>query len=127
MHNIPVSNIYTPDGLAVDTVLESVGVTTNMYELPGDLQPEDHPGGLRLGSCALTSRGLFTDDFRSVARVVNKGIMVVKAAVLESNSNTGVLEFIKTNKILNNQLEDLKKEVMDISHNFMVPFRNSDI
>jgi glycine hydroxymethyltransferase len=63
------------DGLTgnkVEKVLEHVSITTNKNSLPGDTSAIN-PGGVRLGTPALTSRGLSEKDFDLVAEMLVKG------------------------------------------------------
>eukprot|EP00980_Cylindrotheca_fusiformis_P014609 scaffold3956_cov99-Cylindrotheca_fusiformis.AAC.6 len=58
-------------GSKVDTVLESVSITANKNSLPGDVSAIN-PGGVRLGTPALTTRGLSEDDFDQVAEFLDQ-------------------------------------------------------
>ncbi|CAJ1966836.1 unnamed protein product [Cylindrotheca closterium] len=73
-------------GSKVDTVLEQVHITANKNSLPGDVSAIN-PGGVRLGTPALTTRGLKEDDFDQVAeflhRACNVAIEAQKIAQLE--------------------------------------------
>ena len=63
------------DGLTgnkVEKVLENVSITTNKNSLPGDTSAIN-PGGVRLGTPALTSRGLNEKDFDLVAEFLVRG------------------------------------------------------
>jgi glycine hydroxymethyltransferase len=63
----------TPSGLDGQTAedrLEEVGITVNRNAIPFDERPPMNPSGLRIGTPALTTRGLVEDDLREVARVI---------------------------------------------------------
>ncbi len=58
------------DGKTAETRLEQVGITVNRNAIPFDARPPMNPSGLRIGTPALTTRGLVEDDLREIAQVV---------------------------------------------------------
>jgi glycine hydroxymethyltransferase len=65
------------DGARVETVLEQINIACNKNAIPGDRSALS-PGGLRVGTPAMTSRGLGEDDFRRVAGYINRAIALGK-------------------------------------------------
>jgi glycine hydroxymethyltransferase len=58
------------DGKTAESRLEEVGITVNRNAIPFDERPPMNPSGLRIGTPALTTRGLVEDDLREVAQVI---------------------------------------------------------
>jgi glycine hydroxymethyltransferase len=58
------------DGKTAETRLEEVGITVNRNAIPFDERPPMNPSGLRIGTPALTTRGLLEDDMREIAAVI---------------------------------------------------------
>jgi glycine hydroxymethyltransferase len=58
------------DGKTAEGRLEEVGITVNRNAIPFDERPPMNPSGLRIGTPALTTRGLIEDDLREIARVI---------------------------------------------------------
>jgi glycine hydroxymethyltransferase len=58
------------DGKTAEKRLEDVGITVNRNAIPFDERPPMNPSGLRIGTPALTTRGLVEDDMREVARLI---------------------------------------------------------
>ena len=58
------------DGKTAETRLEDVGITVNRNAIPFDERPPMNPSGLRIGTPALTTRGLVEDDLREIAQVI---------------------------------------------------------
>jgi glycine hydroxymethyltransferase len=58
------------DGKTAETRLEDVGITVNRNAIPFDERPPMNPSGLRIGTPALTTRGLIEDDMREIAQVI---------------------------------------------------------
>jgi glycine hydroxymethyltransferase len=63
----------TPSGLDGQTAedrLEEVGITVNRNAIPFDERPPMNPSGLRIGTPALTTRGMVEEDMREIAAVI---------------------------------------------------------
>jgi glycine hydroxymethyltransferase len=63
----------TPSGLDGQTAedrLEAVGITVNRNAIPFDPRPPMNPSGLRIGTPALTTRGLVEADMTEIAAVI---------------------------------------------------------
>ena len=65
------------DGARVERVLELVGVASNKNTVPGD-KSAMKPGGLRMGSPAMTTRGLLPNDFTRVAEIVDRAVTMTQ-------------------------------------------------
>jgi glycine hydroxymethyltransferase len=59
------------DGKTAETRLEEVGITVNRNAIPFDERPPMNPSGLRIGTPALTTRGLVEEDMREIAEVIS--------------------------------------------------------
>jgi glycine hydroxymethyltransferase len=63
----------TPSGLggkAAEERLEEVGITVNRNAIPFDTRKPMDPSGLRIGTPALTTRGMVEEDMREIAEVI---------------------------------------------------------
>ena len=58
------------DGKEGEDRLGAVGITVNRNAIPFDERPPMNPSGLRIGTPALTTRGLVEDDMREIAQVI---------------------------------------------------------
>jgi glycine hydroxymethyltransferase len=58
------------DGKTAETRLEEVGITVNRNAIPFDERPPMNPSGLRIGTPALTTRGMVEDDMTEIAAVI---------------------------------------------------------
>ncbi|KAG6001142.1 Cytochrome B translational activator protein cbs2, partial [Claviceps maximensis] len=63
------------DGGRVERILELVGVAANKNTVPGD-RSALVPGGLRMGTPAMTTRGFSESDFVRVADIVDRAVTI---------------------------------------------------
>src|SRR5918994_1532714 len=58
------------DGQTAEDRLEKVGITVNRNAIPFDERPPMNPSGLRIGTPALTTRGMVEENMREIARII---------------------------------------------------------
>lgn len=61
-------------GLKAEKILESVGITANKNAVPRDTRPRWITGGLRLGTPAITTRGMGTEEVWQIASVISEAL-----------------------------------------------------
>ena len=62
------------DGQQAEDRLHAIGITTNRNAVPFDPRPPAVSSGIRLGTSALATRGLQTDDFREIGQVIAQAL-----------------------------------------------------
>ncbi len=62
------------DGAEVEHVLDAIGITASKSTVPDDPKPPYKPSGLRLGSPAMTTRGLGEAEFKQIARWIDRAV-----------------------------------------------------
>lgn len=62
------------DGKVAEAALDKIGLTLNANSVPDDPLPPFTPSGIRLGTPALTTRGLKEDDMPQLADWIEQGI-----------------------------------------------------
>lgn len=120
------------DGARVERVLELVGVASNKNTVPGD-KSAMKPGGLRMGSPAMTTRGLMPDDFTRVAEIVDRAVTMTqhldKKAREESDAKgrknpasvKAFLEFLSDGSEVR-EIVELRREVEEWIGTFSLPW-----
>jgi glycine hydroxymethyltransferase len=124
------------DGARVERILELVGVASNKNTVPGDVSAMK-PGGLRMGTPAMTTRGFQPDDFKRVADVVHRAVGITqkldeaakKKAKENGRKNPGSVAAFKEYVGEGEDITDivqLRKEVEDWVATFALPWDKSD-
>lgn len=107
--------------------LEQANIVLNKNSVPGDTNPPFYPSGIRLGTPALTSRGMKEKEMKKVAGYINNVINE-----LQNSGCTGLPDnkeerskFLKTTfaKIdKNKSILKVRREVIDLCSRFKVEF-----
>jgi glycine hydroxymethyltransferase len=58
---------FDMDGRRAQEVLDGIGITTNKQVIPDDPRPPVRPSGLRIGTPAITTRGMKESDMARIA------------------------------------------------------------
>merc|ERR1712113_39510 len=117
------------DGARVERILEMACIATNKNTVPGDTSALT-PGGIRMGTPALTSRGLLEDDFARVVeffdRAVNIAIKLKQTD--EGKKLKGFKAMCAVGPSVDPDLEQLRKDVSEFACSFpTVGFEESDM
>merc|ERR1712032_1539026 len=64
-----------PRGAMIERILEMASIATNKNTVPGDTSALI-PGGIRLGTPALTTRGFSEEDFKKVGEFIDRGVQL---------------------------------------------------
>jgi len=78
------------DGARVERVLELANIAANKNTVPGDVSAMT-PGGIRMGSPALTSRGFTEEDFVQVAEFFDRAVQI--ALQIKAQTGTKIKDF----------------------------------
>ncbi|KAJ3191466.1 Serine hydroxymethyltransferase, cytosolic [Irineochytrium annulatum] len=108
------------DGARAERVLELINVATNKNTVPGD-KSALIPHGLRMGSPAMTSRGMVEEDFERIATYVDRAIkcaIEIKKGV--SGSKFKDFKDAVGNGSSVSEIQTLKKEVIEFASSFPV-------
>lgn len=95
-----VKQSFDIDGKVAEETLDKVGLTLNKNAIADDTLPPFSPSGIRLGTPALTTRGMKESDMSVIAEWMYKAIK---------------------NRANADQLESLRKEVKEFVSNFPLP------
>lgn len=110
-------------GYQAQVALEEAGITVNKNTIPNEPASPFYPSGIRLGTPALTSRGMKDMDMKKVASWIKRALEEIKGYDLPSEQSERA-PFIKEFKLKMKENENLKKirqEVKEFASKFPVP------
>ncbi|GAY48109.1 hypothetical protein CUMW_109320 [Citrus unshiu] len=100
------------DGSRVEKVLESVHIAANKNTVPGDVSAMV-PGGIRMGTPALTSRGFVEEDFEKVAEFFNAAVKLA-LKIKGDTKGTKLKDFVATlmsDESIQSEISNLRDKV----------------
>ncbi|ORZ20860.1 serine hydroxymethyltransferase-domain-containing protein [Lobosporangium transversale] len=106
------------DGSRVERVLELVNIASNKNTVAGD-KSAMNPGGIRVGTPAMTSRGLGEKDFEQVANFIDRAVNLTK----DLKSKTPGKKIADFKSFVGDgsqipEIQALKKEVAEFARKF---------
>lgn len=108
-------------GARAEYVLEEISIACNKNTVPGD-KSALNPSGIRLGTPALTTRGLVESDMAKVVDFINRGLQLSKE--ITAVSGPKLVDFkrvLHEDPTLSAKVQALKKEVQAYSEKFPMP------
>ena len=112
------------DGSRVERVMEAAEITVNKNAVPGDTKPMT-PGGIRVGSPAMTTRGVDADGFVQIGHFMDEAIAIAKRIKAEYGGNLRAFTENLNGKD-HPDLVDLHARVTDFAADFPMPGRVPD-
>lgn len=90
-------------GKEAESALEQIGISVSRSTVPNDPQPPYNPSGLRLGTPAVTTRGLKEPEMKTIAQLIDQAIQ---------------------NREQPKVLQQLRSQVADLCSRFPLPYQN---
>ena len=88
---VDVLNSVDITGKEAETILDNIHITVNKNSIPFDSQKPAVTSGIRLGTPAMTTRGLKEEDFREIGKIIS--------TVLKNHQNGDIQDELK-NRVL---------------------------
>lgn len=108
-------------GAKAEYILEEVNIACNKNTVPGD-KSALNPSGIRLGTPALTTRGLKEDDILVVVDFIDRAIQLGKEVqVISGPKLVDFKKVIHEDATVKSKVDSLREEVEEFSANFPVP------
>ena len=111
------------NGSIAALALEVAGIVLNKNGVPFDTNPPFYPGGIRLGTPAITTRGMDEEDMKKVASWINRAIEVVKNERLPETKEerSPFMKDFRRRVWKNKELLKIYKEVKAFATKFPLP------
>ncbi len=111
------------NGKVAAFALEVAGIVTNMNGVPGDTMPPLYPSGVRLGTPAITTRGLKEKDMKKVGDWITRAIETVKNKKLPTDKleRSKYFSNLKKELVKNEDLLKIEREVKAFVSKFPLP------
>lgn len=111
------------DGARVQSVLDLVSITLNKNSVPGD-KSAMVPGGMRIGTPALTTRGFQEAEFVQVADFIDKAVKIAKDCQQKTPAPGKLKEFkayLDGEGGSRQDIKQLREEVEALANSFPMP------
>ena len=109
------------DGSRLDMVLEKVNIFVNKNTIPGD-KSALVPSGIRVGSPAMTTRGLIEKDFEQIVEFFDQAVNITKElkGKVQDNKISSFKKFVNEESDSFSNVVELKKNVIQFASQFDV-------
>ncbi len=110
-------------GYQAQYALEEAGITVNKNTIPGEPASPFYPSGIRLGTPALTTRGMDEKDMIKIASWIKRALEEIRGLDLpkEQEKRKDFLKEAKAKLRQNKNLKQIRKEVEAFAGKFPVP------
>ncbi len=111
------------NGAIAALALEVAGIVVNKNGVPNDTMPPFYPSGIRLGTPAITTRGMKEREMVKIAKWINEAINEVKNYQLpkEKEERKEFWKKFKKEIVKNKKLLQIAKEVKALTSKFPLP------
>jgi glycine hydroxymethyltransferase len=111
------------NGALAALALEVAGIVLNKNGVPGDTNPPFYPAGIRLGTPAITTRGMKEKDMAKVAKWMNEAVEAVRNEKLPGTKEerSAFMKKFRAEVVKNKKLLSIAKEVKEFTSKFPVP------
>ena len=106
-------------GSKMEKILDAVSISANKNTIPGD-KSALAPGGIRLGTCALTTRGCTEADMATIADFLDRAVQI--AVSIQQSANSSKLADFLALLPGSGELRELRHDVESFATKFSMPF-----
>ena len=102
MFLIDVKTSYDITGKLAEKTLDSIHITCNKNTIPFDEESPHITSGIRIGTPAMTTRGLKEDDFELIEYIINRSLTNIGNERIQNECNEKVLQLTRKYPINSN-------------------------
>ncbi len=117
---VDLSGIAPGMGVFAQDALDEAGITMNKNTVPGERSSPFHPSGLRMGTPALTTRGMKEKEMALIAEFISQAIEQIKEERLPTDKETRIAYMKEFRKRVesNSKLKEIRKDVAELCGQF---------
>ncbi len=107
-------------GIFAQEALDQAGITMNKNTIPKEPNSPFYPSGLRLGTPAITTRGMKVTEMKQIGKLIAQVISEIKDYKIpkDKEERQKYLEKFRADIKGNKKLKEIKKKVLEISNRF---------
>ena len=102
MFLIDVKTSYDITGKMAEKTLDNIHITCNKNTIPFDEESPNITSGIRIGTPAMTTRGLKEDDFELIEYIINRSLTNIGNEKIQNECNEKVLQLTRKYPINSN-------------------------
>lgn len=92
---VDVKNSFNISGKEAEKVLDQIHITCNKNTIPFDTESPFITSGIRIGSAAMTTRGLKEKEFKLIGEIISKSLSNIDDKNIQKECKKSVLELTK--------------------------------
>jgi len=115
------------NGIFVQEALDAAGITLNKNTIPNDPSSPFYPSGVRLGTPAITTRGMREDEMRVIGKLLSQVIREMKNYQLPDNKDerSEYLKNFREDIQKNEIIKAVRQQVLELCNRFPLYPNNS--
>ncbi len=117
------SNLGPGGGVFAQKALDAVGLTLNKNTVPGELASPFYPSGIRMGTAALTTRGMKEREVKQIGTIILQVMKEINSYRLPAHKEerSGYIKQFAETLVKNKRLKELHREVKRLAVRFRIP------
>ncbi len=79
-------------GKEAEKILESVGISVSRSTIPNDPRPPFNPSGLRIGTPAITTRGMGKNEIKEIVRLIDASLKNIQSETIKEKNKKEIFD-----------------------------------
>ncbi len=107
-------------GVFAQEALDNAGITLNKNTIPGERSSPFYPSGIRLGTPAVTSRGMTENEIKEIGKMISQVIKIIKDERLPENKEERIayLKSFRARMHSNEEINAVRKSSQALAERF---------